>query len=175
MYEAVYAGLGGVGISTTKKVKVVQFVIQIVKNLAFCKPRIERVSFLIGLIEIAREPTKHVSKCQFGLPITVISCRIKNKGTAFGIIGSVSSPEIAMKKGRGRSIVAKEKIESCEEGLNLAKFLPFLFREFKLMNQAMSAIKIHPILRLGIRLWSSSDTVVHIPAKKRFLYLMKLG
>ena len=112
MDEGVYAGLGGVCISTTKKVKVVQFVIQVVKNLAFCKPRIERVSFLIRLIEIAREPTEHVSKCQVGLAITVITGRIKNKGTPFGIIGSVSSPEIPMKKGRGQdggeeSIIAK--------------------------------------------------------------------
>ena len=134
MDEGVYAGLGGVSISTTKMVKVVQFVIQVVKNLAFCKPRIERVSFLIRLIEIAREPTEHVSKCQVGLPITVISGRIKNKGTPFGIIGSVSSPKIPMKKGRVWGIITKEKIETGEKGLNLVKSLSFLFREFKLVD-----------------------------------------
>ena len=134
MDEGVYAGLGRVGISTTKKVEVVQFVIQVVKNLAFCKPRIERVSILICLIKITREPTKHVSKCQIGLAITVISGRIKNKGTPFGIIGSVSSPEIPMKKGRGWGIITKEKIKTGEKGLNLVKSLSFLFREFKLVD-----------------------------------------
>ena len=78
--------------SPSEQVEVIELVIKVVENLADLEAGVERINYLISLIERIGESSEHMGEGDVGFPVSVITSRIVDKGCALLVARCIAAP-----------------------------------------------------------------------------------
>jgi hypothetical protein len=105
---------------------------------------------------------------KIALSVTPVAGRVKDIG-AVGTQRAVIGPQIAVKQRRLRLVGCQTLLNVLDDGINIAKFQPFLGGQLKLPANALLGKKRRPAPLPGIGLWRGREIVVKIETKLRLV------